>query len=165
MLKPSQHRQNAERRIAEVEAESEGIESTGIKYGHQAGAFKANVLHYAGLADLENAERIVEQRQANSISHALDIIEIAEPDDFTDGAIASLVHFLCVKMAERNKPVAWAGKGLNMEPVVAELSQLMAVACHEDGLVIGDGSMRDEYDEERRLFDRAEARAINAGAA
>lgn len=160
-MKPSQYQANYSARAAEIEAAAGGHSAYADTF--RAASYKQIALAFAALADAENRERRREQADARTISHALSIIETANANEISDSAIACLVDYLHAKIVDRNTPVAWAGKGLHMSHTVAELSQLLTAACHNDGIIIGNG-MRREYDDELSTFDRAEARAINAGA-
>lgn len=162
-MQASTYRQNFEHRAAEIEAQAGGHSAYADTY--RAASYKEMALQFSALADTENRERRREQADAKTIGHALSILETIDANLLTDGAIACLVDYLHAKLIDRDTPVAWAGTGLHMERTVSSLSQLLAAACHNDGIVFADAAESRPCAEELRLFEHTEARAINAGAA
>lgn len=158
-MRPSQHLANCQARFAEIEEHAAYHREYAADF--KATTYRETAHAYAALADAENRERIREQKEAATVSYALGVLDLASPDSFSDGQIARICSLLLDKMGDRTTPVAWAGSGIGMRQIVADLMSELAEACRNDGIQIGAGAAM-QYAEEARRFDSTEAQSINA---
>lgn len=153
-MSPSNHLGNCQARIAEIE------EHAPIHYDQdafRASTFRETALAYASLADTENRERIAEQRQSKTVSHAIDILRGYPLEDWNSGEIMALTEILLDAIVSCEP--AFGGDRV-MSGISRDLRKYLDQAERREPVPFS-GTSDDA--EEQRCHDRAEARAINEG--